>query len=135
MHWSREPASCSSALGEAGVPLALVTSSCAWWPTAVLDAICPGAPSAPCTGDEVRRGKPHPDPYLLAARALGVDPATGASALEDSADRRRLRPRAAGRYTVAVPSLAAVPAGSAHHQVASLEELDPPRWPRVGART
>ncbi len=27
------------------------------------------------TGDDVNQGKPHPDPYLLAAKRLGLDPA------------------------------------------------------------
>jgi len=27
------------------------------------------------TGDDVKRGKPHPDPYLLGAERLGLDPA------------------------------------------------------------
>ena len=32
-------------------------------------------PAALVTADDVERGKPAPDPYLLAARTLGVDPA------------------------------------------------------------
>jgi sugar-phosphatase len=32
------------------------------------------APRVVVTADEVDRGKPHPDPYLLAAQRLGVDP-------------------------------------------------------------
>ena len=32
-------------------------------------------PSVVVTADDVDRGKPHPDPYLAAAAALGVDPA------------------------------------------------------------
>jgi beta-phosphoglucomutase-like phosphatase (HAD superfamily) len=88
----------------------------------VLDAI--GREHLPVTvsGDDVQRTKPYPDPYLLAARTLGVDPAS-CVALEDSATGATSA-RSAGCYTVAVPSLAAVPAGIAHHQVASLEELD-----------
>jgi beta-phosphoglucomutase-like phosphatase (HAD superfamily) len=35
------------------------------------------------TGDAVYRGKPHPEPYLHAARLLGVDPAR-CLAIEDS---------------------------------------------------
>ena len=35
------------------------------------------------TGDAVERGKPYPDPYLKAARLLGVDPAD-CLAIEDS---------------------------------------------------
>ncbi|HEX5428540.1 MAG TPA: HAD-IA family hydrolase [Pedococcus sp.] len=32
------------------------------------------APRVVVTADDVARGKPHPDPYLLAAQQLGVDP-------------------------------------------------------------
>jgi mannitol-1-/sugar-/sorbitol-6-phosphatase len=32
------------------------------------------APRVVVTADDVDRGKPHPDPYLLAAQRLGVDP-------------------------------------------------------------
>ena len=35
------------------------------------------------TGDAVERGKPYPDPYLKAARLLGVEPAD-CLAIEDS---------------------------------------------------
>jgi beta-phosphoglucomutase-like phosphatase (HAD superfamily) len=35
------------------------------------------------TGDLVERGKPHPEPYLTAAAALGLDPAD-CLAIEDS---------------------------------------------------
>ena len=34
----------------------------------------PGSFDASITGDEVTSGKPHPEPYLAAAAALGVDP-------------------------------------------------------------
>jgi sugar-phosphatase len=32
-------------------------------------------PAELVTGDDVKRGKPHPDPYLLGAQRLGFDPA------------------------------------------------------------
>ncbi len=32
-------------------------------------------PAELVTGDDVERGKPHPDPYLLGAQRLGLDPA------------------------------------------------------------
>ncbi|HET9648086.1 MAG TPA: HAD-IA family hydrolase [Microlunatus sp.] len=37
-----------------------------------------GIPTPPVlvTADDVERGKPHPDPFLAAARGLGVDPST-----------------------------------------------------------
>jgi len=58
----------------------------------------------------------------LAARTIGVDPAD-CVALEDSATGAASA-RAAGCYTIGVPSLATIPTDVAHHQVGSLEELD-----------
>jgi beta-phosphoglucomutase-like phosphatase (HAD superfamily) len=67
----------------AGVPCVLVTMS--WRPLA--DALLAAAPEgsfvASITGDEVRKGKPDPEPYLAAAAALGLDPAD-CVAIEDS---------------------------------------------------
>ena len=56
-----------SELNARGVPCALVTMS--WRPLvdAVVDALAPGPFQAVVTGDEVDNGKPHPEPYLLAA--------------------------------------------------------------------
>jgi HAD superfamily hydrolase (TIGR01509 family) len=51
--------------------------------------------------DRVDRPKPDPDPYLLAATALGADP-VDAVALEDSSTGVAAA-RAAGLFTVAVP--------------------------------
>ena len=50
------------------------------------------APDVLVTADQVARGKPAPDPYLLAAERLGVDPAD-CLVLEDAPARRRRRPR------------------------------------------
>ncbi|WKK72440.1 HAD family hydrolase [Rathayibacter oskolensis] len=48
------------------------------------DALAPEVPlAALVTGDDVTRGKPHPEPYLLAAATLGVDIAR-CVAIEDS---------------------------------------------------
>ena len=49
------------------------------------------------------RGKPHPDPYLKAAEALGVDPAD-CLALEDSHNGVRAE-SAAGMMTIMVPDM------------------------------
>jgi HAD superfamily hydrolase (TIGR01509 family) len=112
-------------LGEvarAGVPCALVSSSRRPVVDAVLDAV--GREHLPVTvsGDDVRRTKPHPDPYLLAARLLGVDP-RACVALEDSATGATSA-RAAGCVTIVVPSVAGVDEGVADHRVGSLEQLD-----------
>jgi len=58
--------------------------------------------------DDVRRGKPAPDAYLLAAERLGVAPASIA-VFEDSANGI-LAGRAAGAYVIAVPNPYARPA-------------------------
>ncbi len=55
------------------------------------------------TSEDVERHKPHPDPYLKAARLLGVDP-TACLALEDSHNGVRAA-HAAGMMTVMVPDL------------------------------
>ena len=57
---------------------------------------------ATVTGDDVARGKPAPDPYLLAARRLGASPAR-CVAVEDSASGIRSA-HAAGMTVLAVPN-------------------------------
>lgn len=58
------------------------------------------APSVIVTVDDVARGKPAPDPFLEAARRLGVDP-TRCLVVED-APKGLLAGQAAGCYTLAV---------------------------------
>jgi beta-phosphoglucomutase-like phosphatase (HAD superfamily) len=53
------------------------------------------------TGDEVERGKPHPEPYIAAAAALGVDP-RHCVAIEDS-PTGAASALAAGCATLGVP--------------------------------
>ena len=57
----------------AEVPCALVTMSWSRFANAVVAALPRGTFAAVISGDEVRRGKPHPEPYQAAADALGVD--------------------------------------------------------------
>lgn len=56
------------------------------------------------TGDDVVNGKPAPDPYLLAARKLGLDP-VNVLAIEDSASGIRSA-HAAGMTVLAIPNAA-----------------------------
>jgi HAD superfamily hydrolase (TIGR01509 family) len=65
------------------IPCALVTMSWRRFAEAVLDGLPAGTFSALVTGDEVDRPKPHPEPYLLAARMLGARP-QDCVAIEDS---------------------------------------------------
>jgi sugar-phosphatase len=60
-------------LGGAG-PVAIVTSCTAPLALARLAAVGLPVPDVLVTADRVPRGKPAPDPYLMAARELGVDP-------------------------------------------------------------
>ena len=92
-------------LRQAGVPTALVSSSYRVLVDAVL-AHGIGPFEVTVAGDEVLHGKPHPQPYLLAAERLGVDPA-GCVVLEDS-PAGVASGEAAGCAVVAVPSVAGV---------------------------
>ncbi|MEU2779815.1 HAD family hydrolase, partial [Streptomyces sp. NPDC007162] len=73
-------------------------------------------------GDEVSRTKPYPDPYLLAAAGLGVDPARCA-VVEDTATGVAAA-EAAGCQVVAVPSVAPITPAERRTVVTSLEEVD-----------
>ena len=94
-----------AALRGAGVPVALVSSSY----RVLVDAVLThgvGPFELTLAGDEVTHGKPHPEPYLTAARRLGVDP-RACVVLEDS-PAGIAAGRAAGCAVVAVPSVPGV---------------------------
>jgi HAD superfamily hydrolase (TIGR01509 family) len=91
------------ALGVAGIPLAVASSSPADWVVGHLsDRRLIDRFDAVCTGDEVLLTKPDPALYLLACHRLAVDPAA-AVAVEDSVTGVRAA-KAAGMVAVAVPS-------------------------------
>jgi beta-phosphoglucomutase-like phosphatase (HAD superfamily) len=94
---------------EAGVPAALVTMSIRRMAEAVAAAVPFDAFSLIVAGDEVAEPKPHPEPYLLAAARLGVDPA-GCVAIEDSPPGLASAV-AAGTRAVGVPNAVALPEG------------------------
>ena len=75
-------------------------------------------------GDEVPRTKPHPDPYLLAARTLGAHPSRCA-VVEDTATGVAAA-EAAGCRVVAVPSVGLIPPAPGRTVVRSLEDVDLP---------
>ena len=72
-----------ASLGDAGTPCALVTMSYTRLVEPVLAGLPEGTFRAVVTGDTVDRGKPHPEPYLTAARMLDVL-ASECLAVEDS---------------------------------------------------
>jgi HAD superfamily hydrolase (TIGR01509 family) len=111
------------ALRAADVPCALVTMSYARLTDAVVSALEPGAFGAVVPGDQVRHGKPHPEPYLTAARRLGVAP-QDCVAIEDSRTGAASA-HAAGAAVVAVPHVVPVPPGPGIVVVDTLEGLSP----------
>jgi len=92
-----------TAVARHGIPWAVATSSPQSHAVAILAQLgLQTACRAIAAGDEVRRGKPAPDLYLLAAQRLGVEPAC-CLALEDSWPGCQAAV-AAGIRTVAVPN-------------------------------
>lgn len=86
-----------------GYLLAIASSSPLWQIRAVIERLNIGAQlSAVASGEEVARGKPSPDVYLLAAQRLSVPPAR-CVALEDSGPGTAAA-KAAGMSVIAVPS-------------------------------
>jgi HAD superfamily hydrolase (TIGR01509 family) len=71
------------ALHEAGVPCGLVTMSYQRFVAPILAQLPPETFRVVVTGEQVGFGKPHPEPYLTAAAALGVPPER-CVAIEDS---------------------------------------------------
>ena len=120
--------------------VAAVESLAVRWPLAlassanrpVIDAVLEASGLARCfaatvSSEEVARGKPAPDVYLAAARALSVDPST-VVAIEDSANGIRSA-AAAGMTVVAVPNVHYPPdaevLAQAHFHITALDELEP----------
>lgn len=97
------------ALREAGVPCALVTMSYQRFVAPILEHLPPETFRVVVTGDMVDNGKPHPEPYLTAAAALGVAP-EDCVAIEDSATGARSA-EAAGCRVLVVPNHVPVPEG------------------------
>jgi beta-phosphoglucomutase-like phosphatase (HAD superfamily) len=92
----------------AEIPCVLVTMSWRRLADAVIASAPPGSFVASITGDEVSNGKPHPEPYLAAAAAIGVDPAT-CVAIEDS-PTGVASAMAAGCATLGVPHVVPIAA-------------------------
>ena len=92
-------------VGAAGLPCALVTSSQRRLVDAVLARTGLRFPVVVCAND-VTRGKPDPEPYLLATRRLGAEPGR-CLVLEDSMAGVTAA-EGAGCRVVAVPTLSAI---------------------------
>jgi len=111
-------------LADRGLPLGVATSGHRRYVTLALQTlVIESFFQAVATGDEVARGKPAPDVYLLAAGRLGVPPAC-CLVLED-APLGVAAARAAGMVCVAVPGRRAALQDfhDAHRVFLSLEEV------------
>jgi beta-phosphoglucomutase-like phosphatase (HAD superfamily) len=116
----------------AGRPVAIASSSHRRVIEAAIDALgLHDVFAAVVSSDEVARGKPAPDVYLLAAERLGVD-ARRCLVVEDSLNGVRSG-KAAGAYVVLVPNPSVPPAGDARERadlvLERLDDLDPDRLP------
>lgn len=109
-------------LAEYAIPTALVSASHRRIIDRVLTSLGPQHFALSIAGDEVTRTKPYPDPYLLAAAGLGVDP-TRCAVVEDTATGVAAA-EAAGCHVVVVPSVAPVAPAARRTVVGSLEEVD-----------
>lgn len=109
-----------AALAAAQVPTALVTMTYRSLATSVASAAPAGSLTVVVAGDDVERGKPDPQAYLLAAAGLGVA-AADCVAVEDSVPGVTSA-LASGALTYAVQPATVLPARQAAH----------PRLRRVG---
>ncbi len=120
--WQPGAAEILTELRDLGIPMALVTASYDSLAARFVDVAPPNVFGAVVTGEQVRRGKPHPEPYLMAADRLGVDIAD-CIVFEDS------RPGvasalASGARTVAVRASVPVPYQAGMSRIGSLDQLD-----------
>ncbi|MBO9534180.1 MAG: HAD family phosphatase [Solirubrobacteraceae bacterium] len=111
-----------SGLGDAGVPCALVTMSWTSLAHAIVEQLPAGTFAAVVTGDEVRFGKPHPEPYLRAAELLGVEP-HDCVAIEDS-PTGLASAEAAGCHALAVPHVATIEPAPGRTIIDDLSAID-----------
>lgn len=89
-----------AALEAVGERAAIVTSATLDLAVLRLEAAGLVAPEAVVTANDISRGKPDPEPYLLAARRMGVDPAR--CLVVEDAPAGLESGRAAGAATLAV---------------------------------
>lgn len=114
-----------AALRASGIRCALVSASYRVLLDAVLARLPEGSFDVSVGGDEVTKGKPHPEPYEKACALLGVD-ARRCVVLEDSATGARAG-NAAGAVVIGIPNVVDIPPAPRRLTVESLAVLDPER--------
>ncbi|MCR6713466.1 MAG: HAD family phosphatase [Demequina sp.] len=118
--WQQDAFDLLNAVLAAGIPCALVTMSYRQLADALLARV-PEAFAVVVTGDEVSKGKPDPEAYLVAAKRLGVD-ITQCVAFEDSI-AGVASALASGARTVGVERLIPIEARDGLSRVATLAGL------------
>lgn len=108
-------------ISEAGIDCAIVTMSYKQLAKVVTDALPTGYIKLAVTGEIVSHGKPHPEPYLMAARLLGVAPES-CIAFEDSLTGL-LSAEAAGTKAVGIPYMVPIPAEKNRNRAKSLTQI------------
>ncbi|MDG2497192.1 MAG: HAD family phosphatase [Aquiluna sp.] len=108
-------------LKKAGVKTALVTMSMRSMALAVTEQIDFKAFDIVVAGDDVKHGKPHPEPYLRAAELLGV-PANQCVALEDS-PTGLASAEAAGCHAIGITNIINLSQGPKRKILSSLTEV------------
>jgi HAD superfamily hydrolase (TIGR01509 family) len=121
MPWQPGARELLGACRTAAVPCALVTMSWSDMADLVVEQLPPDTFEAVVTGDQVRHGKPHPDPYLTACRLLDVEPARSV-AIEDS-PTGMASAEAAGCQVLVVPNRVAIAPAPTRTIVDSLSEM------------
>lgn len=106
-----------------GLTNALVTMSHKPVARGLLEAVGPDLFDAVITGDIVSKGKPDPEPYLAAARALEVD-ITQCIAIEDS-PTGIASAYASGAKTIGIQAITAVPVLPGLSRVMDLAQITP----------
>jgi len=127
VHWRPGAKELVALLEQRGVPMALVSASWRSLISAVHDSVLHELGHevfvTTVAGDEVERTKPFPDPYILAAQRIGVDP-RHCVVLEDSHTGSQAGV-ASGALVVAVPSYVVIEPSEGLRVVRSLEDVTP----------
>ena len=121
--WREHAQETLDSLQRLGLMHALVTMSHKPVARGLLEATGPDVFSTVVTGDIVSKGKPDPEPYLYAARELGVE-ITQCIAIEDS-PTGIASAYASGAKTIGIQAISPVPILPGLSRVQSLDQITP----------
>lgn len=111
----------AQAVTEAGIPNVLVTMSTRGQAEAVIARLPKGTFTGIVAGEDARRPKPYPDPYVQGAAVVGAHPAQ-CVAIEDSVIGSTSA-HSSGAFVIGVPNLVDLRDAPVHHLADSLKDL------------